>query len=88
MAEGYKSHFVCINPVVMVGNNLKAGQEIYCYEEEDENGRPIMHVYLDGMPRDAKREIETVAYNTFLEKQSEILKKVKKAKWRRPSVGV
>jgi hypothetical protein len=37
-----------------------------------------MHVYLDGMPRDAKREIETVAYNTFIEKQSELLRKMKK----------
>lgn len=74
------SHFVCINSTVVYAMGIKPQQLLYCYLEEDQEGRPIMRVYLDGESRDKKRELTTTQYNTFIEHQSELLKKAKRRK--------
>ena len=76
------SFYITINKVVFVGNNLKPGTALYCYESIDNNGRPIMITYLDGVPRDEAKEIDIVSYNTFIEKQSEALKEVNKKNYK------
>lgn len=39
---------VTINKLVAEGNCLVKGSELYCYLAEDDSGRKIMIVYLDG----------------------------------------
>ncbi len=69
-----------VNPTLVVGHTLAAGQKLYSYEGEDENGRPIIITYLDRNPRDVKKQIIMTHYTAFVEKQSEMLRKYRDAK--------
>ena len=40
--------YISINKLIVTGCNLEKGQELYSYLAEDEKGRKIMLVYLDG----------------------------------------
>jgi len=42
---------ITINKLVSTGLALKQGQRLCSYVAKDPSGRPIMVVYLDGMPR-------------------------------------
>jgi len=73
--KGY-TYYLSITKVVVVGNGLNRGMQIYCYEAEDNHGRPILVAYLDGMPKDPTKEIDMTSYNTFIEQQNGIMKKI------------
>lgn len=40
--------YISINKLIVTGCNLEKGQELYSYLAEDEKGRKVMLVYLDG----------------------------------------
>ena len=76
----YKGYtlYLTINKVVAVGNNLAKGKELYCYEAEDENGRPIMITYLDGLPKEPAKEIDVASYASFISEQDGRLQRLRK----------
>jgi len=45
------TYSISINKLVVDGNCLEKGQELYCYLAEDKDKRPIVIVYLDGKKR-------------------------------------
>ena len=42
---------ISINKLVVNGCCITKGQDLYCYLADDNNGRPVMLVYLDGKKR-------------------------------------
>ena len=50
VAQKRATFSISISKAVALGCDLVKGQELYCYLEE-ENGRPVMLVYLDGKKR-------------------------------------
>lgn len=47
--------YISINKLVVEGCCLKKGEEMYSYLAEDEKGRKIIIVYLDGRKRELKK---------------------------------
>jgi len=45
------TYSISINKLVADGNCLEKGKELHCYLVEDDSGRKIMIVYLDGKRR-------------------------------------
>ena len=39
---------ISINKLVVVGNSIEKGQNLFCYLAHDKDKRPLMIVYLDG----------------------------------------
>ncbi|MDP3026679.1 MAG: hypothetical protein Q8N63_03150 [Nanoarchaeota archaeon] len=46
------THYISINKLVADGCCLEKGDEIYSYLAEDEKGRKIIIIYLDGKKRE------------------------------------
>jgi len=51
VAQKRSTFSITINKAVAVGSALQKGQELYCYLSEDDYGRPIVIIYLDGKPK-------------------------------------
>lgn len=66
LRKGY-TFYLAIAKIVAVGNALRPGQELYCYEADDKTGRPVLLAYLDGQPKDPTKEITLISSTTFIQ---------------------
>jgi hypothetical protein len=64
--KGY-SYFLSVNKLIALGNNLNQGMDLYAYLGEDNLGRSLLVVYLDGDPRTNNCGQAYAEANSFLE---------------------
>jgi len=46
--------YISINKLIVVGNCLEKGRELYSYLAEDERGRKVIVIYLDERKKEKK----------------------------------
>jgi len=61
-----KTYRLTLNKTFAVGAYLRKGLELYCYQQRDGRGRPVIMIYLDGQARKLEKEQDYVEANGWV----------------------